>query len=81
MLDIVASYHHMQFQGKLIIKNLAWSVTRYHGQLSSCTLSEKTIDPILRKFSDGRDGQTDRQMDESDFIRRCPTNVEHPTLM
>ena len=62
MLDIVANYHHIQFQGKhmtqtqekreklalarfrqvglkfgppiLFLKNLALSVTRYHGQLS-----------------------------------------------
>ena len=33
-------------------KNLASSVTRYHGQLSSCTISEKTNDPILRKRTD-----------------------------
>ena len=40
-------------------KKLALSVTRYHGQLSSCTISENTNDPILRKISDGRtDGQT-----------------------
>ena len=67
MLNIVASYHCIQFQGKLMIqtqengekphfgpdlgllgpksgreffflKNLASSVTRYHGQLSSCTI-------------------------------------------
>ena len=52
------------------LKNLASSVTRYHGQLSSYTISEKTNDPILRKLSgrqmagwtDGlRDGQTDGQ--------------------
>ena len=91
MLEIVASYHCMQFQQKLMIQtqenggklhfepdlgplglvkfalriyfffgNLASSVTRYHGQLSSCAISEKTNDPILRKLSDGRtDGQTD----------------------
>ena len=41
-------------------KNLAPSVTRCHGQLSSCTISEKNNDPILRKRSDGR---TDRQTD------------------
>ena len=52
-------------------KNLALSVTRYHGQLSSCTISENTNDPILRKFSDG-------QADERDFIGRCPTKVERP---
>ena len=34
--------------------NLTSSVTRYHGQLSSCTISEKTNGPILRKLSDGR---------------------------
>ena len=59
-------------------KNLALSANRYHGQLSSCTISEKTNELILRKFSDGRtEGQTDRQTDESDFIGCCPTNVEH----
>ena len=41
-------------------KNLALSVTGNHGQLSSCTISEKTNDPILRKLSDGRNkGRTD----------------------
>ena len=35
-------------------KNLASTVTRYHGQLSSCTISEKTNGQILRKLSDGR---------------------------
>ena len=41
------------------LKNLAPSVTRYHGQLSTCTISEKTNNPILRKLSDGRpDGRT-----------------------
>ena len=40
------------------------SVTRYPGQLSSCAISEKTNDQILRKLSDGRtDGQTDRRTD------------------
>ena len=53
-LDIMVSYHHVQYQ-------------------------KKTNDPILRKLSDGRtDGQTDGQRDESDFIGRCPTNVERP---
>ena len=42
-------------------KNLASWVTRYHGQLSSCTISEKANDPILRKLSDRRtDGWRDR---------------------
>ena len=44
------------------LKNLPSSVTRYHDQLSSCTISEKTNDLILRKLSDGRtDGRTGRQ--------------------
>ena len=55
-------------------KNLVLSVTRYHGHLSSCTISQKPNDPILRKLSDRLDGQTD----ESYFIGHCPTNVEHP---
>ena len=83
MLDIIASYHLIQFQGKhtiqtqdneeknhfepdlgplsqiraakyFFLKNLASSVTRYYGQLSSCKTSEKTNDPILKKLSDGR---------------------------
>ena len=74
----------MQFQGKLIVqtqefffKNLVSSVTRYHDQLSSCTISEKTNDPILKKLSDERTKRrTDGQTDESDFIGCCPTNVE-----
>ena len=49
------------------------SVTRYHGQLSSCTISEKINDPVLRKLSDVR---TDGQTDESDFIGHCLTNAE-----
>ena len=44
---------------QFFFKNLALSVTRYHGQLSSCTI-EKTNSPILRKVSDG---QTDRLTD------------------
>ena len=51
-------------------ENLPSSVTRYHGQLLSCTISEKTNHPILRKLSDrrtdgGTDGGTDgRRTDE-----------------
>ena len=101
MLDITASYHCIQFQGKLM--NQTWEnsqkpspwfspnlghqiffqksppVTRYHGQLLSCTILEKTNDPILRKFSDGwTKRQTDGQTDESDFIGCCQTKVQHP---
>ena len=55
-------------------KNLSLPVTKYHGQLSSHAISEKINDPILSKLSDGR---TDGQTDDSDFIGRCTTNVEH----
>ena len=97
MLVIVASYHCMQFQGKLmndtwknkkktpsfgpnfgpfnpnsgcqnfffLVKILALSVTRCHGQLSSCTIPEKTNDPILKKLRDGQtEGYTDEQTEE-----------------
>ena len=33
-------------------KNLASLDTRYHCQLSTCAISEKTNDPILKKLSD-----------------------------
>ena len=46
-------------------KNLLTSVTRDHNQLSSCTISEKNIDPIFRKISDEQtDGRTDRQTED-----------------
>ena len=47
--------------GNLVKKN-SQSVTRYYGQLSSCIISEKTNDSILRKLSDGQtDGWTEEQ--------------------
>ena len=58
-------------------KNLASLFTWYHSQLSLCTISEENNYPILRKISDG---WTNRQIDESDSIGCCPTNVEHPKL-
>ena len=53
-------------------KNLAPSFTRYHDQLASYKISEKTNDPILRKLL--TDEQTEGQMDKSGFIGRCPTS-------
>ena len=45
-------------------KNLTSSVTRYHGQLSSCKILEKTNDPILRKIREERtNGRTYRPKD------------------
>ena len=35
-------------------KNLASLITGYHGQLSSCRISQKANDSILRKLNDGR---------------------------
>ena len=89
MLDIVANYHRIQFQERIMVhsqangekphfgfdlgplnpnlgrqffvKTLALSVTGYHGQVSTCIISEKTNDTILRKFND--DGQTHRGTD------------------
>ena len=46
---------------KFFFQKMALPVTIYHGQLSSCTISEKSKDPIFRKLSDGRTvGRTDR---------------------
>ena len=61
---------------------MALPVTRCHGQLSSCRISVKTNEPILRKLSDGRTegGIEDRQMDKSDFIRCCPTYDQCPKI-
>ena len=50
ILDCLAQIRTANF----FFKNLTPSVTRFHGQLSSCTISEKINDLILRKFIDGR---------------------------
>ena len=50
---------------QFFFKNIRQSLD---GRLLSCTISEKTNDPILRKLQWRTDGQTD----ESDFIGRCP---------
>ena len=52
---------------KFFFKNLGTSLTRYHDQLSSCTISEKTNDPILRKFSDGRIDRRTRVISKDAF--------------
>ena len=54
-----------QFFFFFLVKILALSVTRCHGQLSSCTIPEKTNDPILKKLRDGQtEGYTDEQTEE-----------------
>ena len=60
VLGLILAHLAQTWATNFFFKNLTPSVTRYHGQLSSCTISEKTNDPILRKLSDGR---TDREMD------------------
>ena len=37
---------------KFFFRNLVLSVTIYHCQLSSCAMSEKTNDPILRQLGE-----------------------------
>ena len=58
--DLGQLYPNLSCQSFFFFKNLASSVTRYHGVLRSCTISEKTNDPIFRKVSGG---QMERQMD------------------
>ena len=51
-----------KFWSPFFFKNLASSVYRYHDELSSCTMLEKTNNPILRKFPDGlTDTRTERR--------------------
>ena len=53
-LDIMVSYHHVQYQKKLVIQS--WEIL------------------VMQRRTDGRTY-------ESNFIGRCPTNVERPTLL
>ena len=52
-LDIMVSYHHVQYQKNLLIQS--WENLK-------------------------ADRRTDGQTDESNFIGRCPTNVERPKV-
>ena len=55
---------------KYFLKNLAWRVARYHGQVSTC---QKTNGSILRTFSDGRtDRRTDRLTEEQEWFYKVP---------
>ena len=56
-------------------KNLASLATRYHSQLSSCTIPAKTNDPVLRKLSEGRTHRRTRVI-SSDAVR-LTSNVQH----
>ena len=49
---ILAPLAQIQADNFFSFKNLASAVLRYHGQLSSFTISEKTNDSISRNFSD-----------------------------
>ena len=108
MLDIVASYHCMEFQGKLM--NQTWENSKKtnfgpdlgpfdpnlkHQFLFSKTWLRLSIDIMISYHGVQyqkklmiqswvnlvTDGWTDRQTDVSDFIGRCPTNVERPTFL
>ena len=68
------------FRLKFFSTNLASSVTRCHGQLSSCRISENTNNPILRKLIDRQtEGQTKGQTDRRTRVI-CPVNIEHRIL-
>ena len=44
---------------QIFFKNMGLSVARYYCQISLCTISDKTNEPILRKINGGRTyGQT-----------------------
>ena len=69
----------IQAAKKFFFRSLPLSVTRYHGQLSLCTISEKTNDPNL--VMDRWTGRlTGGQTDKNDFIGRCPTKVIRPII-
>ena len=94
MLYIATSYHHMQFQGKLMnqtwengkklsfgpklwppIRSKIWLRQSLHIMVSYHHVQyQKKI--MIRSWENLSDGWTDEQTDESDFIGRCPTNVE-----
>ena len=88
--NLILGLNQVHWAARFFFKNLAPSVTRYYGQLSSCKYQKKLIVQtlILRKLSDGRkDRQTyremkrqmNRQTEDRDFTGRCPTDVERPT--
>ena len=52
--DPILAYLAQIWAATVFFLNLASSVTKYHGQLSPCTILEKSNDPILGKYSDGR---------------------------
>ena len=62
-LDIMVSYHHVQYQKKLMIRSWENLVT------------DQRTDHRTR----WTDQRTYRRLDRSDFIGCCPTNVECPT--
>ena len=66
--------------------NLAWSVTRYHDQLSLCTnIRKKTMiqsweNLVIDRPAGTRRGRwSDGHVNESDLIGHCLTNIQHPT--
>ena len=54
----------------------------YHGHLSSYTISEKTNDPVLRKFQDRRtDVRTDRQTAASIGSIKCQFTLKEQCFL
>ena len=108
MLDIVATYHCMQFQGKLT--KHTWenskkpSFESYVGPFVPNLGRQKFFFPKIWLFQSldimvsyhhvqrhkklmiqswenlVTDGQMGRRTEDSDFIGRCPTNVERPKI-
>ena len=71
--NLVSGLHLAQIRAtKPFFESLAPSVTRYHGQLSSRTISKKLMIQSWENLV------TDGQMDDSDFIGRHQTNVKRP---
>ena len=59
-----------------LFKNVALSVTRYHGQLYN--IRKKLMTQSWENLV--MDGQTERLTGKSDFIGSCPTDAERPKL-
>ena len=71
--NLVSGLHLAQIRAtKPFFESLAPSVTRYHGQLSSRTISKKLMIQSWENLV------TDGQMDGGDFIGRHQTNVKRP---
>ena len=71
-LDIMVSYHHVQYQKQLTIQS--WK------NLVTARRVDGPDGGTDRQTDRQTDGRTDGRTDESDFIGFCPTNAERPTI-